>query len=66
LDAAIGLEWDRGSREHPEGSTIDERTLLSCQSAENSMGFEIMTWAVGFAMTKATQRLAQSLFCEES
>lgn len=26
------------------------------------MSFEIMTWAVGFAMTRATQRLAQSLF----
>jgi hypothetical protein len=29
--------------------------------AENSMGFDLMTWAAGFAMTRAAQWAAQSL-----
>jgi hypothetical protein len=36
--------------------------LLFDNPAENSMGFDIMTWAAGFAMTRAAQWVALSLF----
>jgi hypothetical protein len=44
----------RSAALHGVRGTIDQ--------AENSMSFEIMTWAAGFAMTRAAQRVAQSLF----